>query len=150
MDAKRFSQRFDRAFHQVNVQDLRYRPKGRTSATAGPSYMFSSAHGSQEEQSTHAKDILCRGSYIDSVPREIFNALEATRSASSNRFEELADRVSRDTAITKQHIDRATRMMLEQVSRCQMEILSSQWCFNFSWIALTVTASSTVFVSFLE
>ena len=57
------------------------------------------------------------GTYIDPVPREIFNALEATRSASANRNEELADRVSRDRTITKQQIDLATRMMLEQVSR---------------------------------
>ena len=34
------------------------------------------------------------GTYIDSVPREIFNALEATLSASANCHEELADRVS--------------------------------------------------------
>ena len=31
------------------------------------------------------------GTNIHSVPREIYNALEATRSASSNRNEELAD-----------------------------------------------------------
>ena len=72
----------------------------------------------QHKQRTHAKDILCRlRNFIDSVPSEIFNALEATRSASTNRAEELADRVSRDTTITKQQIHLATRMMLEQVSR---------------------------------
>ena len=54
--------------------------------------------------------------FIDSVPREIFNALVATRSASSNRNGELADRVTRDTTITKQQSDLATRMMPEQVS----------------------------------
>ena len=63
---------------------------------------------------THCVDC---GTYIDSVPREILNALEATRSASSNRSEELADWESRDTTITKKQIDLATRMMLEQVSR---------------------------------
>ena len=57
------------------------------------------------------------GTYIDSVPREIFNALEATVSASWNPKEELADRVSRDTTITKQQNYLATRMMLEQISR---------------------------------
>ena len=39
------------------------------------------------------------GTYLDSVPREIFNALETTRSVSSNRDEELADRVTKDTTI---------------------------------------------------
>ena len=57
------------------------------------------------------------GTYIDSVPREINNALEATRSASSNRNEELADRISRDTTITTRQVDLATIMMLEQISR---------------------------------
>ena len=50
------------------------------------------------------------GTYMYSVPREIFNTIEATRSASSNSNEELADRVSRDTMITKQQIEFATRM----------------------------------------
>ena len=57
------------------------------------------------------------GTHIDSVPREIYNALEKTRSASSNSNEELADRVTRDTTITKQQVDLATRLMLKQVSR---------------------------------
>ena len=57
------------------------------------------------------------GTNILSVPRKIHNALEATRSASSNRNEELADSVSRSTTITKQQVDLATRMVLEQVSR---------------------------------
>ena len=43
--------------------------------------------------------------------------IEAARSTSQNRNDELADRVSRDTTITKQQIDLATRMMMEQVSR---------------------------------
>ena len=46
------------------------------------------------------------GTYIDAVPL-----------ASSNRNEELADRITRDTTITKQQNDLATRMMLDQVSR---------------------------------
>ena len=80
--------------------------------------MFSSTHGSQEINA-HTRKTYCVdcGTYIDSVPREIFNAIDATGSASSNRKEELEDRVSRDTTITKQQIDLATRMMLEQVSR---------------------------------
>ena len=88
---------------------------------------------------------------MDSVPREILNALEATRSASSNRKEELADRASRDTTITKQQIDLATRMMLEQVSR-----LSDGDCEQSVTVALFLdcvdraTASSTASVSFRE
>ena len=57
------------------------------------------------------------GIYINSVPREIYNVLEATRSASSNRDEELANRAWKDTSITKRQLDIATRMMPEQVSR---------------------------------
>ena len=104
----------------LTLQDLWYHSKGRTPSTATrPSYMFSSTHGPQVDQRTHAKDILCClwKTYSDSVSREIFSALEATRSASSNSDEELADCVSKDTTITKQQIDLATRMMLEQVSR---------------------------------
>ena len=48
------------------------------------------------------------GTYTDSVPREIYNTLEAARSASSNRNEELADRVLKDTTITKRQLDLAT------------------------------------------
>ena len=91
------------------------------------------------------------GTYIASVPREIFNAVEATRSASSNRNEELADRVSRETTITKLQIDLATRMMLEQVSRL------SDGCYRQSVMVQLfldcvdrATASSTAFVSFRE
>ena len=113
-----FSQRFECAFHQVNVQDLRYPSKGRTSsATTGPSFMFSSTHGSQgsnaHTRKTHCVDC---GTYNNSAPREIYNVLEATRS-SSNRDEELANRVLKDTTITKRQLDLATRLMLEQVSR---------------------------------
>ena len=88
---------------------------------------------------------------IDSVPREIFNAIEATRSASSNRNEELADRVSRDTTITKQQIDLATRMMLEQVSRLSDgEYEQSVMVQLFLDCVDRATASSTAFVSFRE
>ena len=91
------------------------------------------------------------GTYIDSVPREIYNALEATRSASLNRNEELADRVSRDTTITKQHVDLATRLMLEQVSRLSDgdEVLSAMVQLFLDFVDRT-TASSTAFVSFRE
>ena len=65
-------------------------------------------HRDHRESNAHTRKTYCVdcGTYIDSVPREIFNALEATRSASSNRNEELADRVSRDTTVTKQQIER--------------------------------------------
>ena len=53
---------------------------------------------------------------FESVPREIFNARETTRSVSSNRDVELADRVTKDTTITKRQLDLAARIMLEQVS----------------------------------
>ena len=69
-----------------------------------------------EATHTRARHTVSTGIYIDSVLLEIHSALETTRSASSNLNEELADRVSRDT-ITKQQIDLATRLMLEQVSR---------------------------------
>ena len=59
---KKFSRKgFERAFHQANVQDLWYRSKGRSSSsTTRPSFMFSSTHGPQGKQRTHAKDTLCR------------------------------------------------------------------------------------------
>ena len=57
------------------------------------------------------------GTYIDSVPREIYDVREATRSASSNRDEELANRVLKYTTITNRQLDLATRLMLEHVSR---------------------------------
>ena len=70
----------------------------------------SQQHTDHRGSHAHTRKTYCvdGGTYIDSVPREIFKAIEATRSASSNRNEELADRVSRDTTITKQHIDLAT------------------------------------------
>ena len=70
-------------------------------------------------------------------------------SASSNRNVELADRISRDTTITKQQIDLATRMSLEQVSRL------SEWDYEQSMMVPLfldcvdrATVSSTAFVSF--
>ena len=91
------------------------------------------------------------GTYIDSFVREIFNALEATRSASLNRDEELVDRVPRDTTITKQQIDLATRMMLEQVLRLSDgDHEQSMMVQLFLDCVDRATASSTAFVSFRE
>ena len=77
----------------------------------------SSSHrrGSQGTQRTHAKDIFVS---IVEITLILFLVRSTTLwrqhgSAYSNRHEELADRVSRDT---KQQIDLATRLMLEQVS----------------------------------
>ena len=76
-------------------------------------------HMDHRGSNAHTRKTYCVdcGTYIDSVPRKIHTALEATRSASSNRNEELADPVSRSTTTKKQQIDLATRMMLEEVSR---------------------------------
>ena len=91
------------------------------------------------------------GTHIGSVPRELFNALEATRPASSNRNEELADCVSRDTTITKQQIDLATRMMLEQVSRLSDGDYDQTMMVQlFLDCVDRATASSNAFVSFQE
>ena len=91
------------------------------------------------------------GTYIDSVPREIFNAIEARRSAPSNRDEDLADRVSKDTTITKQLIDLATRVMLEQVSRLSdRDYGQSMKVQLFLDCVDRATASSTASVSFRE
>ena len=93
------------------------RSEERHSATTRPSLMFSLTHGSQWKQHTRKTYCIDCGTYIDSVPREICNALEAARSASSKRDEELADRALKDTTITKRQLVLATRLMLEQVSR---------------------------------
>ena len=148
-----FSQRLDGAFHEVPVQDLRYRSKGRTSsATTRPSYMFSSRHGPQGG-ATHTQKTYCVdwGTYIDSVPREIYNALEATHSAFSNHNEGLADRVTRDTTITKQQIDLATRMMQDKISRLpDGDYEQSLTVQLFLDCVDRATASSTAIVSFRE
>ena len=86
---------------------------------------------------------------IDSVPREIYNVLEATRSASSNRDEELANRVLKDTTITKQQLDFATRMVLEQVSRLSDGDYERSAMFQlFLDCVDRAIASSTALVSF--
>ena len=55
-------------------------------------------HTDHRGSNAHTRKTYCVacGTRIDSVPREIFNAVEAPRSASSNRNEEVADRVSGD------------------------------------------------------
>ena len=115
--------------------------------------MFSHCHSLGLHQSAHNPPACCVdcGTYIDSVPREIYNVLEATRSASSNRDEELANRVLNETAITKRQLDFATRMMLEQVSR-----LSDEICEQPAMVQLFLdcvdraTEPSTAFASFRE
>ena len=76
-------------------------------------------HTDHRRSNAHTRKTYCTdcGTVIDSVPHEIFNATEATRSDSSNHNEEQADRVSRDTMITKEQIDLATGRMLKQISR---------------------------------
>ena len=107
-------------------------------------------HTDHKGSNAHTRKTYCVdcGTYIDLVPREIFNALEATRSVSSNRDEELANRVLKDTTITKQQLDLATRMMLEQVPRFSdgdsMVIQHFLDCVDLA------TASSTPFVSLRE
>ena len=97
---------------------------------------------------THCVDC---GTYIDSVPREINNVLETTRSASSNRDEEFANRVLKDTTITKRQLDLATRMMLEQVSRwSDGDYEQSAMVQLFLDCVDRATESSTAFVSFRE
>ena len=91
------------------------------------------------------------GTYLDSFPREIFNALERTRSASSNRHEELADRVTKDTTITKQQIDLATRMMLDQISRLPDGDYEQPMAIQLFLDRIDrATTPSTAFVSFRE
>ena len=112
---------------------------------------YSHRHTDHRESNAHTRKTNCVdcGTYIDSVPREIFNAIEATRSASSNRNEELAHRVSRDTTVTKQQIDLATRLMLEQVSRLSDGDYEQSVMVQFFLDCIDrATASSTAFVSF--
>ena len=107
-------------------------------------------HRSSNAHTRKPHNVDC-GTDIDSVPTEIFNALETTRSASSNRSEELADRVTKDMMITKQRVDLATRTMLDQISRLSdgdyeqsMAIQLFLDCIN------RATTPSTAFVSFRE
>ena len=75
-------------------------------------------HTDHRESNLHTKKVyrVDRGAYIDSPLRALHDAYKAARSASSNRDGGLADRVLKDTTITKRQLDLAARMMLEQVS----------------------------------
>ena len=79
-------------------------------------------HTDHRGSNAHTRKTYCVdcGTYIDSVPREIYDILEARRSASSIRDGEIAKRGLKDKTITKRQLDFATRMMLEQVL-CQSE-----------------------------
>ena len=63
----------------------------------------------QRKSNAHTRKTYCVdcGTYIGSVPHEIFSALEAAHAASLNRDEELADSVLKDTTITKRQLDLA-------------------------------------------
>ena len=91
------------------VREEERRPQRQDPATC------SHRHTDHRGSNAHTRNTYCVdcGTHIYSVRREIFNALEATRSASSNRKEELADRVTSDRCWSKsQH--------------CQTETASSQ------------------------
>ena len=90
------------------------------------------------------------GTYIDSVPREFYYVLEATRSASSNRNDELTNRVLKETTITKRQLDLATRMMLEQVSRLSDGDDERAAMVQFFLDCDRVTETPTAFLSFRE
>ena len=66
-------------------------------------------HTDHKGSNAHTRKTYCVdcGTFTESVPREIYNALGATRSASSIR-EELADRVLKDTTITKRQLESKT------------------------------------------
>ena len=79
----------------------------------------------------------------------MYNVLEATRSASSNRDEEFANRVLKDTTITKRQLDLATRRVLEQVSRLSDGDYERSAMFQlFLDCVDRATVSSTALVSF--
>ena len=77
--------------------------------------------------------------------------IEATRSTSQNRNNKLADRVSRDRTFTKQQIDPATRMMMEQVSRLSDKDYKQMMIVQLFLDCIhRANASSIAFVSFRE
>ena len=118
------------------------RSEERHQSRQGPA-SCSHRHTDQRKRNAHTRKTSCVdcGIYIDSVPREIYNVLEATRSASANCDEELGNLVLKDTTITKRQLDLATRLMLEQVSRLSHgNCEQSQWSI-FSWIAFIVRPS---------
>ena len=112
--------------------------------------MFSSTHRGSNAHTRRTYCLDC-GTYIDSVPREIYNILEAARSATSNRNEQLADRVLKDRTITKRQLDLATRLMLEQVSRLSDgDYEQSAMVQLFLDCFDRASVPSTAFVSFRE
>ena len=108
-------------------------------------------HTDHRRSNAHTRKAYCVdcGTYVDSVPREIYIILEATRSACSNRVEELANLASKDTAITKRQLDFATRLVLEQVSRLSDGNISSQRELFLDCVD-RATKPSTAFASLLE
>ena len=112
---------------------------------------YSHRHTYNRRSNAHTPKTYCVdcGTCIDSVPREIFDALKTTRSASLNCNQELADRAMKDTTIQKQQIDLASRMMLDQISRLSdgdhEQSTSIQLFLDCVDRAI---ASSTAFVSF--
>ena len=93
--------------------------------------------------------VLIVGLGVGAVARGICGVLGAARSASSGRGGGLADRVLKDTTISKRQLDLATRMMLERVSR-----LSGGDCGQSAMFQLFLDCvdraivSSTAFLSF--
>ena len=69
----------------------RYRSKGRTSSATTNPAACSHRHTDHRGSNAHTRETQCvdGGTCIDSVPREIFNALETTCAASSNRNDRL-------------------------------------------------------------
>ena len=110
-----FSQWFECAFHQEDMQNsfVRFGVKNVIRHDKTQLHVLIDTRITGEAM-PHTRETYCVdcGTYIDSVPREIHNALEATRSASSNRDEELANRVLKDTTVTKRQVDLATWLML--------------------------------------
>ena len=89
--------------------------------------------------------------YIDSVPRQIVNTLEAARSASPKRVEELASRVQKVATITKRQLDLATRLMLEHVSPLSdADFVQSAMVQLFLDCADRATEPSTDFIPFRD
>ena len=88
-------------------------------------------------EATHTRKTCCVdcGTYIDSVPRDICKA------ASSNRDEDLANRVLQDTTITKRQLDFATWLMMEQISRLSDEDDEQSAIVPLFLIALTAQPS---------
>ena len=153
--AGRFRLRCD-SEHSIMAVAEKVKAKMPDTVVVGSTPGHSSASNGLAERASrnaHTRKTYCVdcGTNIDSVPREILNSLEATRPASSNRNEELAHRMTRNTTIMKQQIDLATRMMLEQISRLSDgDYVQSMVIPLFLVSVDRATASSTASVSFQE